>query len=93
LKKHFVAQIFIFLDEEAVDKPQVCLFEYSSGRHNVLPSRTIQITFISSVGYLLTRGSYDPNSHVLNGFAANAFQYGLQNSTNITAVHKFNGII
>jgi len=44
-----------FLEKEAVDKPQVCLFEYSSGRHNVLPNKTIQITFLSSVGYLLTR--------------------------------------
>jgi hypothetical protein len=58
-----------------------------------LPSKTIQITFLSSVGYLLTRGSYDPNSHVLIGFEANAFQYGTQNSTNITSVYKFNGII
>jgi len=45
------------------------------------------------VGYLLTRGSYDTNSHVLNVFAANSIQYRLQKGTNITSVHKFNGII
>jgi len=39
-----------FLDEEAVDKPKICLLKYSSERHSILPSRTIQITFLSSVG-------------------------------------------
>jgi len=82
-----------FLDEETVNKPQVCLFEYSSGRHNVFLSRTIQITFLSSVGYLLTGGSYDLNSHVLNEFESNAFRYRLHKSTDITFVLKFNAII
>jgi len=65
--------------------------QFGTSQRLAQQNNTNHISF--SVGYLFTRGSYGPNSHVLNGFPANAFRYSLQKSTDITFVPKFNGII
>jgi hypothetical protein len=92
-KKNFVAQILIFSQtrELLINLRYAC----SNTVRDVTTSRPAEQykSLFFSVGYLFTRESYDPSSQVLNGFAANAAQYRLQNSTNITSVHTFNGII